>query len=720
MSEGSTVTVIGDGAVGLLAVLSAKQLGAERIVLMGRHQDRTDLGREFGATDVVAERGEEGIAKVRDLTDGGSPIVLEAVGHMPAYEQAVGVVRPGGVISRVGVPQYEEAPVGFGSLFGPNVTLTGGPAPVRAYIEELLPAVLDGTVSPGKVFDQHRRPGRHPEGLRGHGRTHGAQGAGPAVTTTSLNVLVVGATGSIGRHVVEQSLSAGHRTIALVRDRARAEQILPDGAELVVGDGTDPSTLTAAVEGIDAVVFTHGSHGGVGEAERIDYGVVRNVLAAVGSRSVRVSLMTSIGVTVHDSSHNRSTGAHDWKRRAERLVRRSGQAYTIVRPSWFDYNRDDQRRMVFLQGDTRRDGSPKDGAIARDQIARVLLAGLSSPEADRKTLELVAETGAEQEDVAGLFAALRSDPAGAYDGVLDPDTLPLDAEPAEVIAEIDARPAPDMTRHSSPAAILAIILISYFMILLDNSVIFTGLPSIRAGLDLTPTALSWVQDAYTLVFGGLLLLGARAGDLVGRRRLFVTGLAIFGAASLLIGLAPTGSWMIAGRALQGIGAAIVAPTSLSLITAYFEGEARSRAVAWYARHRGHRRQPRPARRRRLDRLDLLAGGVPGQRADRDRHDRRRPAPSSSRPRASRGRFDVVGALCATLGMGALVFGIIESGETGWGSARVILRARSSGWCSWWRWSSTRRGSSSRSCRCGCSAAGSGAAPTPPGCSTWGR
>ena len=154
VSEGSTVTVIGDGAVGLLAVLSAKQLGADRIVLMGRHRVRTDLGREYGATDVVAERGQEGIAKVRDLTDGGSPIVLEAVGHLPAYEQAVGVVRAGGVISRVGVPQYEEAPVGFGSLFGPNVTLTGGPAPARAYIEPLLPAVLDGTVNPGKVFDR--------------------------------------------------------------------------------------------------------------------------------------------------------------------------------------------------------------------------------------------------------------------------------------------------------------------------------------------------------------------------------------------------------------------------------------------------------------------------------------------------------------------------------------------------------------------------------------
>jgi EmrB/QacA subfamily drug resistance transporter len=226
-------------------------------------------------------------------------------------------------------------------------------------------------------------------------------------------------------------------------------------------------------------------------------------------------------------------------------------------------------------------------------------------------------------------------------------------------------------RNSKPAAILAIILISYFMILLDNSVIFTGLPSIRVGLDLSPTALSWVQDAYTLVFGGLLLLGARAGDIIGRRRLFVIGLGIFGTASLLIGLAPTGGWMIAGRAVQGVGAAIVAPTSLALITAYFEGEARSRAVAWYAATAGIGAS-----------LGLLVGGaltdwiswraaflvnVPiaiamiiGARAV-----------LTETPRQP-GRFDVVGALCATLGMGGLVFGIIESGEVGWGAARVVL------------------------------------------------
>lgn len=228
--------------------------------------------------------------------------------------------------------------------------------------------------------------------------------------------------------------------------------------------------------------------------------------------------------------------------------------------------------------------------------------------------------------------------------------------------------APASTKK--PAAILAIVLISYFMVLLDNSVIFTGLPSIRAGLNLSPTALSWVQDAYTLVFGGLLLLAARVGDIVGRRRLFIVGLAIFGSASLLIGLAPSGEWMIAGRAIQGVGAAIVAPTSLALITTYFDGEARKRAVAWYAASAGIGAS-----------VGLLVGGgltewvswraaflvnVPiavamiiGARA------------VLTHTAGQKGRFDVVGAVSATLGVGALVFGIIESGEYGWSSTRAL-------------------------------------------------
>jgi threonine dehydrogenase-like Zn-dependent dehydrogenase len=154
IKPGQTVTVIGDGAVGLSAVLSAKLMGASQIILMGRHEARTTLGREFGATDVVAERGDEGIAAVKALTDGdGTHVVLEAVGLRTAIETAIAVVRDGGVVSRVGAPQFSEVPIGFPE-FMRNITLTGGVAPARAYIDELLPLVLDGTIEPGKVFDR--------------------------------------------------------------------------------------------------------------------------------------------------------------------------------------------------------------------------------------------------------------------------------------------------------------------------------------------------------------------------------------------------------------------------------------------------------------------------------------------------------------------------------------------------------------------------------------
>ncbi|MEA2593458.1 MAG: hypothetical protein QOD62_3289 [Actinomycetota bacterium] len=162
----TTVTVIGDGAVGLSAVLAARRLGAERIILMGRHKDRTDLGREFGATDVVAERGEDGIEKVHELTGGdGTHTVLECVGLRPAIETAFAVVRDGGVVSRVGAPQYPEVPMDF-DVFLRNITLTGGVAPARAYIEELLPDVLDGKVEPGRVFDRTVSLEEVPEGYR--------------------------------------------------------------------------------------------------------------------------------------------------------------------------------------------------------------------------------------------------------------------------------------------------------------------------------------------------------------------------------------------------------------------------------------------------------------------------------------------------------------------------------------------------------------------------
>jgi EmrB/QacA subfamily drug resistance transporter len=220
--------------------------------------------------------------------------------------------------------------------------------------------------------------------------------------------------------------------------------------------------------------------------------------------------------------------------------------------------------------------------------------------------------------------------------------------------------------RTHPTAILVIILVSYFMILLDNSIIFTGLPTIGAAMKFSATGLSWVQDAYTLVFGGLLLLGARLGDLLGRRWVFIAGLGVFALASFLVGAAPDGSWLIAARALQGVGAAIVAPSSLSLLTASFEGRERTRAVAWYGAAAGIGAS-----------LGLVIGGALTSAVSwragffinvpigiamivlAPRY-----LPDSER---ASGRFDVVGAVSATLGMGALVFGIVNSAEAGWAS-----------------------------------------------------
>jgi threonine dehydrogenase-like Zn-dependent dehydrogenase len=162
----TTVTVIGDGAVGVSAVLAAERLGAERIILMGRHKDRTDLGREFGATDVVAERGDDGIARIRELTGGdGTHTVLECVGTQQAIDMSIGIVRAGGAIGRVGAAQYERVPLGFDTLMR-NVTVTGGVAPARAYIEQLLPDVLDGRIQPGRVFDRTVGLNDVPDGYR--------------------------------------------------------------------------------------------------------------------------------------------------------------------------------------------------------------------------------------------------------------------------------------------------------------------------------------------------------------------------------------------------------------------------------------------------------------------------------------------------------------------------------------------------------------------------
>ena len=153
VTPGSTVVVVGDGAVGLCAIIASKRLGASRIVAMSRHADRQALAREFGATDIIEERGDEGVARVQELFDGiGADFVLECVGTQESMDQAIRSARPGGMVGYVGVPNGgAELPIR--TLFNRNVGVNGGVAPVRGYIEELMPEVLSGEINPGRVFD---------------------------------------------------------------------------------------------------------------------------------------------------------------------------------------------------------------------------------------------------------------------------------------------------------------------------------------------------------------------------------------------------------------------------------------------------------------------------------------------------------------------------------------------------------------------------------------
>ena len=221
-------------------------------------------------------------------------------------------------------------------------------------------------------------------------------------------------------------------------------------------------------------------------------------------------------------------------------------------------------------------------------------------------------------------------------------------------------------------AILVIILTSYFMIILDVSIVYTGLTHLREDLAFSTTGLSWVQNAYTLTFGGLLLLGARAGDILGRRNLFIVGLLIFTVASLLVGVGQSDWWVIAARALQGVGAAILAPSSLSLLTATFpEGHERSRAVALYAAVAGIGAS-----------LGLVIGGVLADLVSW-RAGFLVNIPIGAvlvvmamrflvQPKPIGGRFDTLGAIASTIGMGSLIFGIVHSTDAGWTSPVTLL------------------------------------------------
>jgi len=163
---GKTAAVVGGGAVGLCGVIAARRLGAEQIILLDRHADRIALAREFGATDIVSERGEEAITRVRELTKGlGVHSVLECVGYEESTRTALSIARAGGAVGRVGVPQDALMPAAVSTFFN-NVTISGGPAPARAYIEELLPDVLEGRIEPGRVFDWVGHLDQVPDGYR--------------------------------------------------------------------------------------------------------------------------------------------------------------------------------------------------------------------------------------------------------------------------------------------------------------------------------------------------------------------------------------------------------------------------------------------------------------------------------------------------------------------------------------------------------------------------
>ena len=227
-------------------------------------------------------------------------------------------------------------------------------------------------------------------------------------------------------------------------------------------------------------------------------------------------------------------------------------------------------------------------------------------------------------------------------------------------------------RRHGRGVVLAIILAGYLLVLIDVSILMAALPSIRADLGFSDTSLSWAQNAYTLTFGGLLLLGARAGDLLGRRRTFMLGVGVFTAASLAVGLAQSPTWMIAARAVQGIGAAMLAPSTLALLSTSFpEGEQRSRAMAAYGALAG---------------IGTAAGLIIGGALTETLSWRygfllNVPIGLAAILAAPRhldetlrhaGRLDFPGALCSTLGAAALVFGIVHSTDAGWGAPTTIV------------------------------------------------
>jgi EmrB/QacA subfamily drug resistance transporter len=243
--------------------------------------------------------------------------------------------------------------------------------------------------------------------------------------------------------------------------------------------------------------------------------------------------------------------------------------------------------------------------------------------------------------------------------------------PSQLLKRASARRNRSKGAVNNPAMVLAIILGCYLMVVLDASVVITALPDIRTDLGFSPASLSWVQNIYALAFGGLLLLGARMGDLLGRRQVFIAGITLFTVASMLGGLAQSETWLLAARALQGVGAAIAAPSTLALLTISFpEGSERTRAIALYSAVASAGAS-----------IGLVLGGMltswiswrwslfinvpigivlvslaPRYLPETERHT---------------GAFDFAGAATSTLGMSALVYGLVRAAETSWGDAVAL-------------------------------------------------
>jgi uncharacterized protein YbjT (DUF2867 family) len=243
-------------------------------------------------------------------------------------------------------------------------------------------------------------------------------------------VLVVGGTGSIGRLVVARLVELGHAPRVLTRHLDRARSALPAAAELVSGDVGEPAAVAAALDGVDAVVMTHGAPYGSGDYEAVDYGAVPVVVTALGGRSVHVVLMSSIGVTGEGAARD----VLDWKRRGERVLRASGLPYTVVRPGWFDAGTGREMRADLRQGDT-----VEYGPVRREHVAEVLVQALLTSGSVGRTLEVFSAAGDAITDWTAAFAGLDPDPTRnpSLNGAHDAATLPLVAEPARVRAELD-------------------------------------------------------------------------------------------------------------------------------------------------------------------------------------------------------------------------------------------------------------------------------------------